>query len=222
MPATGHSDSPQRSEWVEDPAAGATLDCSTDEPAEGGERQLALFRVGALLRGDQRDLCLVKKVSKGGALIRAYSNLGVGDRVSLDFEGQAPIEGEVESVDGASAQIGFNQAIDVIGLLKVGSGGTPPRMPRVEVQAFALIRHGAVVHRVTIENISQGGVCAACNAAIDVGEPVTVTLSGMPPVPGVIRWSRSGRCGITFNTVMGLPLLVEWLNGRTTGEAASA
>ena len=37
-----------------------------------------MFRVGSLLVGEQRDLCLVKNVFSGGAVIRAYSKLPKG------------------------------------------------------------------------------------------------------------------------------------------------
>ena len=38
-----------------------------------GERHLTLFRVGSIVVEDRRELCLIKNVSAGGMLIRAYS-----------------------------------------------------------------------------------------------------------------------------------------------------
>ncbi|MBA3526110.1 MAG: PilZ domain-containing protein [Sphingomonas sp.] len=187
-----------------------------------GEQHLTIFRVGSLLTGGHRDLCLVKKVSQAGALIRAYGKLRAGDVVRLELKGQAAIDGTVASLDGTDTRIAFEQAIDVSQLLKVGPGGPPPRMPRIEVRAFALIRQGAVVHRANIHNISQGGISAECKADLEVGADATVTLAGMGPQQGVVRWSGSGGCGITFNTVLGLPQLVEWLHAHTSTKAASA
>lgn len=185
------------------------------------EQYLTLFRVGSLLIGQQRDLCLVKKVSRHGALVRAYSKLRLGEAVRLELKGQTAIDGRVASANGADTHIRFDQAIDVVRLLKGGPDGPPPRMPRVDVRAFALIRQGAVVHRATVHNISQGGISAECNAELQVGEEATVTLAGMGPQHGVVRWSGSGGCGITFNTVLGLPALVEWLHGHTAAQAGA-
>ena len=43
-----------------------------------GERHLTLLRVGSLIIGDRRELCLIKNVSAGGMLIRAYCDIALG------------------------------------------------------------------------------------------------------------------------------------------------
>ncbi len=210
---------------MEDLPTETSLYAAAEETGAGdadSEQHLTLFRVGSLLIGDHRDLCLVKKASSTGALIRAYSRLHAGELVRLELKGQLPIEATVASIDGTDARIVFSQAIDVLQLLKVGPGGPPPRMPRIDVRAFALIRQGAVIHRATINNISQGGISAECRAELEVGAPATVTLAGMGPQQGVVRWSGSGGCGITFNVVLGLPQLVEWLHGHSSTRAAAS
>ena len=184
------------------------------------ERHLTLFRVGSLLVGDQRDLCLVKNVFSGGAVIRAYSKLRKGQSVGLELNENQPIAGKIAGVKGADTRIEFNERIDVLALLKIGSDGPPPRMPRVEVQAFGLVRQGAITHRVGIANISQGGIGIHSDANLRVGDEATVTLAGLPPQPASVRWGRSGAYGITFNSVLGLPDLVEWLHAHS-GAAAS-
>ena len=199
-----------------------TLYSMPDEPGpapsrRSGERHLTLFRVGSMLVGDQRHLCLVKNISTGGALIRAYCQLREGQPVRLELKEQQPIEGQVSWVKGVDTGIEFKQKIDVLALLTVGSHG--PR-PRVEVRSFGVARQGALSHRAVINNISQGGVSAQCNADLEVGGEVIVTLTGLAPQQAVVRWGCSGAYGITFNSVLGLPLLVEWLRGQTaTGRA---
>lgn len=213
-------------EWVENLPTETSLyseaEVSGAAGGEDGEQHLTLFRVGSLLIGDHRDLCLVKKVSSTGALIRAYSTLRPGEPVRLELKGQAPIEATVLWVKGTDTRIEFRQAMDVFQLLKVGPGGPPPRMPRIDVRAFAMIRQGAVVHRAMIHNISQGGISAECKAQLEVGADATVTLAGMSPQHGVVRWSGSGGCGITFNTVLGLPQLVEWLHDHSSSRSAAS
>jgi len=192
--------------------------CDDPRPAPGrrtGERHLTLFRVGSMLVGDQRHLCLVKNISTGGALIRAYCELREGQPVKLELKEQQPIGGKVSWIEGADTGIAFSRKIDVLGLLTVGSHGPRPRMPRVEVRAFGVVRQGALSHRAVINNISQGGVSAQCSADLEVDGEVTVTLTGLAPQQAVVRWGCSGAYGITFNSVLGLPLLIEWLRGQT-------
>ena len=38
-----------------------------------------------------------------------------------------------------------------------------------------------------------------------------VTLAGLEPLPGVVRWQDGDAFGITFNRVVPLPLLVSWI-----------
>jgi hypothetical protein len=41
---------------------------------------------------------------------------------------------------------------------------------------------------------------------------VIVTLNGLAPVPGVVRWCEGDSYGITFNRAIALPALVAWLH----------
>jgi ABC-type nitrate/sulfonate/bicarbonate transport system substrate-binding protein len=43
---------------------------------------------------------------------------------------------------------------------------------------------------------------------------VIVTLPGLPPQSAVVAWKEGQRIGITFNSVLALAGLVEWLNAR--------
>lgn len=185
-----------------------------------GERHMTLFRVGSLLVGTRRSLCVVKNISCGGASIRAYCDLDEGQVVSLELKEQEPIDAKVTWVSGTDTGLEFANKIDVLSLLKVERDGIRPRMPRVEVGADGSIRQGALIHRLVVNNISQGGIRAQCGAELAVGGEVTVTLPGLAPVQGVVRWGCSDVYGITFNTVLGLPLLVDWLRTRMPAQAA--
>ena len=191
---------------------------SADPPSESNrrtdERHLTLFRVGAMLVGDRRELCLVKNISGGGALIRAYSALEPGTRVDVELKERQPVPGMVTWVKGSDAGITFDSPVDVVDLLKATSDGPRPRMPRVEVSCVGFVREGAILHRSLINNISQGGVSVEAANPLTVGGDVTVSLPGLPPQGAVVRWKDGQRYGITFNTVLALAALVEWLNAR--------
>ena len=191
-------------------------DASKQPQTRNPLQPLTLFRVGLLRSERRRDLCLVKKVASRAALVHSYASQTIGARVQLELEDQAPIDAVVKVVDGHEVELAFVKAVDVLTLLKFAAGAPPPRMPRIDVRAFALIRQGATSHRVTVQNISQGGISALHDSEFDAGAPATVSLRGLPPQPSVVRWSGPGICGVTFNAVLGLPQLVEWLHAHSS------
>ena len=191
---------------------------SADPPAEpnrrGDERHMTLFRVGSIIVGDRRELCLVKNISAGGALIRAYSALEAEAAVQIELKERQPVAGRVTWTKGSDAGITFDKPVDVVELLKTSSDGSRPRMPRVEICCVGFVREGAILHRSTVNNISQGGVSIETPNRLTVGADVTVSLAGLPPQDAVVRWNDGQRYGITFNNVLPLAGLVEWLKAR--------
>lgn len=191
---------------------------AAEPPADGNrradERHLALFRVGSIIVDTRRELCLVKNISAGGALIRAYCALAPEQPIEIELKEGQPVSGRVSWVRGSDAGITFDKPVDVLDLLKTGSDGTRQRMPRVEVGCTAFVRQGAILHRVILRNISQGGVSVEAPNSLVVGGEVTVSLPGLPPQAGVVRWQDEARYGITFNSVLPLAGLVEWLHSR--------
>ena len=69
-------------------------------------------------------------------------------------------------------------------------------------------------YRLRLCDISQGGLKVQCEAGLAPGSDVIVTLAGIEPLPGVIRWAAQGHAGITFNCMLALPTLVDWLRDR--------
>jgi len=193
-----------------------TLYSLADAPPErsdrrDSDRQLTLFRVGLLVIDGRRELCLIKNISAGGMLIRAYCAIEPGTRVAIELKCGEPVDGTVRWIDGDSIGVAFDQPIDVVGLLATSMEGPRPRMPRVQVDCIAWIREGAITHRVQALDVSQGGIKVSSNRDLPAGADVMVTLPGLPPVAGVVRWRDSGNYGVTFNKVVPLPLLVGWL-----------
>lgn len=178
------------------------------------ERHLTLFRVGSIIAGERRELCLVKNISAGGTLIRAYSSLEPDQRLQIELKEGQPIAGIVTWVRGSDAGITFDSPVDVIDLLKSSGDGPRPRMPRVEISCVGFVREGAVVNRAQVHNISQGGLKVESPNPLSPGADVTVSLPGLPPQGGTVRWNDGTLYGITFNSVLPLAGLVEWLQGR--------
>src|SRR5688500_14525690 len=97
----------------------------------GEERYLTLFRVGSPLVAGERQLCLIKNISTGGMLIRAYSDLTPGTALSVELKQGQHIDGTVSWIDGHSAGIAFDTRVDIVDLLSISAEGPRPRMPRV-------------------------------------------------------------------------------------------
>lgn len=175
------------------------------------ERHLTLFRVGSVTIGDRRELCLIKNISAGGMLIRAYCMLEPGTRLSVELKQGEQIAGAVSWYRDGCAGIAFDEPVDVVDLLASSMDGPRPRMPRVEVRCIVSVRQASQVYGLLARDISQGGVKVETSRSLDIGADVVVTLPGMSPMPGVVRWSESGCYGITFNRLIALSELVSWL-----------
>ncbi len=178
------------------------------------KRHLTLFRVGSLIIGERRELCLVKNISAGGALVRVYSALKPKQLLTIEIKEGQPVPGHVSWIKGTEAGIEFDGPVDVPDLLKSNGDGPRPRMPRIEVNCVCWVRDGADVSRAQLQNVSQGGMSFESSTPLRTGAEVTVTLPGLRPQAGVVRWCRGARYGITFNTVLPLAALVEWLQSR--------
>jgi hypothetical protein len=175
------------------------------------ERHLTLFRVGSVQVGDRRELCLIKNISAGGMMVRAYCTLEPDARVSVELKRGEQIQGRVNWVQDGSAGIEFDEQVDVVELLAASMEGPRPRMPRVEIRCIVSVRHGSQVYGMRAHDISQGGLKVESNRDLAIGTEVMVTLSGLPSQTGVIRW-KDGRCyGITFGRLLALTDLVGWL-----------
>lgn len=199
---------------------------SSDAPApeerRGGERHLTLFRVGTMLIDDRRELCLIKNISAGGAMLRLYTGgMTVGRSLTVELKCGQPLRGRVAWVREPNVGLKFDQQIDVVAMLTQSEDGPRPRMPRIETSSFVTLREGANVRRARACDISQGGIKVETALPFARNADVVVSLPGMPPQPGVVRWTESGFAGITFNRLLPLSILIEWLQSkRATSRAA--
>lgn len=200
-----------------------TLSDSVPEPidARSDERHLTLFRVGSLIVGGSRELCLIKNVSATGMMIRAYTTLREGMPVSVELKQGQMVAGTVRWVRGQSVGIMFDQRVDVVELLSSSMEGPRPRMPRVEVNCITSVRQGANVFGLMAHDVSQGGAKVECTKGLELGGEVMITLPGLPTIPGVVRWQEGNYYGISFNRLLALSELVEWLQDQRSAFAAA-
>ncbi len=176
-----------------------------------GERQLTLYRVGSVTIDKRRELCLIKNISAGGMLIRAYCTMHEGMALTVELKSGNPIMGKVSWVREFNVGVTFDQPIDVIEILSASMDGPRPRMPRIEVECFATVRDGTTTYRMHACDISQGGIKLETATILPRGTDVVVMLPNLGPISGVVRWVDETVCGITFNRLVALPQLVNWL-----------
>lgn len=191
---------------------------SAEPPTEGNrradERHVTLFRVGTIVVRGRRELCLVKNISAGGALVRAYCSLEPDMKLHIELKERQPVSGVVTWIKGTDAGITFDERVDVIELLKSSGDDPRPRMPRIEVRSVCFVRAGAILHRAIVHNISQGGLSVETPNGLSVNADVTVSIPGLSPQDAVVRWAHGDRYGLSFNSVLPLAGLVAWLQER--------
>lgn len=186
-----------------------------------GERHLSLLRVGALTIDGRRELCLIRNVSTGGMLIRAYCEIPAGTRLTIELKHGEPIVAMAKWTRDECVGVSFDQPIDILALLS-SEDGPKPRMPRVEVDCTAWVRVGADMHRARALDISQGGLKVQVRKELPLGAEVVVSIAGLDPCAGVIRWTDGGAYGITFNRALPLSVLVSWLQDQRGQTRAAA
>ena len=178
------------------------------------ERQLTILRVGILIVGGERELCLIRNISAGGLMAHVYRPLQSGQQVTVELKSGQQIGGRVVWTDRGNAGIAFDSPIEVGGLLAnppASSDGWRPRLPRVEVDRLGTLRAGAETFWIQVRDISQGGVKVELDRPVAPGSSIVVTPEDLRPLPGHVRWQKEGLCGIAFNQLLPLEELIAWL-----------
>jgi hypothetical protein len=73
--------------------------------------------------------------------------------------------------------------------------------------------------RARLVNVSQGGVRLETTADLVVGGDVVVTLPGLTPAAGVVKWHGGESYGVGFNRALVLSDLVQWLQEQQLNQA---
>ena len=199
---------------------------SADAPAcpdrRSDERYVSLLRVGAMTVEGRRELCLIRNISAGGMMIRPYSPIQVGTRLSVELKQGDGVIGCVQWSDKGMVGVVFDEPIDVVALLTATGGKPQPRMPRIELNCSALIRHEGNVFRVDVINISQGGICISSRDWLEINANVVVTLNGLHAAAGVVKWMEGDCYGIGFNRVYPVGELMTFLQEQQRQEQVRA
>lgn len=199
---------------------------STMAPAQPdrrqGDRYVSLLRVGALIIEGRRELCLIRNISAGGMMIRPYSPIATGTHVSVELKHGESVSGVAQWSDKGLIGITFDSAIDVLELLSPTGTETRPRMPRIELSCSTKLRHNGHVGVGRVVNISQGGICVSTRAMLPVDADVIITLPGLSPAAGVVKWADDDQYGIGFNRMFSMDELMAFLREQQRDELKQA
>jgi hypothetical protein len=183
-------------------------------------RHLTILRVGAVVVGERRELCLVRNISAGGLMAIVYTPIEKGERLAIELKTDHAIPGTVTWTRDSTVGVAFDDKIDVAEVLSHAAmldNGWRPRMPRVPVDRMATLRAGARTYWVSTRDISQGGVKVEADQPIEIGGETVVTLENFRPITGVVRWRKDNVVGISFNQVIPFHELGRWLTKQKTG-----
>ena len=180
-------------------------------------RHLTILRVGAVVVGDRRELCLVRNISAGGLMAIVYSPFRTGQTLAVELKSNHQITGTVTWTRDSTIGVAFDEKVDIAEVLSNAAAldnGWRPRLPRVPVDRLATLRAGARTYWVSARDISQGGVKLESDQPLEIGGETVVTLENFRPIPGVVRWRRENEVGISFNQVIPFHELGRWLTDR--------
>lgn len=174
-------------------------------------RELTMLRIGCLLFEERRELCLIRNISAGGALVRTYSQMTPGRPVALELKQGESVAGIVRWREGHMVGIMFNHILDIVQLLADTADWPRPRQPRVQVQELVKIQIGEAMQIAQALDLSQGGMKVRSRVGLTRNSQVMVEVSGLPHLWARVHWACGDTYGLVFAEPLPLKTLVGWV-----------
>lgn len=188
-------------------------DVPAREPDDPGVDSSRLERA-SLAQGSIRQLCSLRKLAEGGAVLHSDTPLAIGEMVALELTSGHRIAGEVIWRDGASAGIRFDRPIDLLAVIArnlVNQPGERRRLPRIELDCAAGIETNGVAETARIRDVSQGGVRVDTALTLAPGDAVRMAIDGMRPLEGRVAWAQGQSAGVSLEPELNWQELMPWL-----------
>ena len=188
------------------------IEVSRVERRSGNDRYVSIFRAGKLSRGGVDELCVLRNISAGGAMIAHNSTLEVGERVTLDLRFDEHLEATVAWVKGDRSGLQFDGQIDLPKILAGHTAGPKPRPPRLRADIAVTLIAGKTEHRARLHDISQAGACFAVDDRTLPRDPeFRVVLEGLGTFRAIACWRRGGFLGVNFASTLQMWPLNDWV-----------
>ena len=188
------------------------------------EADASVLQPGSLVLGSVRQVCLIRKISAGGAVLHADLPVEEGGRLELELETGEHLDGCIAWRRGSELGLRFDEPIDVLPILArnlVSQPGERRRMPRVEVYCPARLDLGTRTVLVTIRDIAQGGAKIETPFTAMPDDRFVITPEGLRPIASVVRWSNGNVAGIAFEPELEWQELMPWFKARRDAPTAN-
>lgn len=189
-------------------------------------RTMTLFLIGRIMSDRCDTLCCIRNLSAGGLKAEVRAPFVVGEPIRIEFRNGDIMPSSVRWVDRRAIGVQFDTPVDVERMLsecstvRRPSAALAPRAPRMPTNCPAEVRIEGRVHRVSVEDLSQGGAKLATALPLEKDMLLTLTVPGLDPLRGVVRWVRGDRVGVAFLEPIAFAVLAEWLNDPSIRYAA--
>jgi hypothetical protein len=183
----------------------------------------SVLQPGALVIGSIRQVCLIRKISAGGAILHVDTPAEEGRRLELELETGEHLDGTIVWCRGSELGLRFDQPIDILPILAralVSQPGERRRMPRVEVACPALLEASGRTELITVRDLAQGGAKIDTPFPLTQDERVVITPEGLRPIEGVVRWVQGTVAGISFQPELAWQEMIPWLRARRNAPPA--
>jgi hypothetical protein len=177
----------------------------------------SVLQPGELVIGSIRQVCLIRKISAGGAVLHVDTPAEEGRRLELELETGEHLDGTIVWCRGSELGLRFDEPIDILPILAralVSQPGERRRMPRVEVSCPALLEASGRTELVTVRDIAQGGAKLDTPFPLVEGERIVITPEGLRPIEGAVRWVRDCVAGVSFQPELAWQEMIPWLRAR--------
>lgn len=185
---------------------------------ESDEADPGLLDAVSFVHAAGRGSCALQRITAGGALLRTATPIEPGERLGLELTSGLRIEGTVAWRNGSRIGVSFDSRLDVVGSIARDLVNQPDerrRMPRIELRCTACVQTRQSIEFATTRDISQGGIRIETGLPLAVGEVVEISLDGLPPLTGEVRWRKDEFAGVRFTAEIGWQALMPWVRSMS-------
>jgi hypothetical protein len=191
------------------------------------QRVVTVFKVAKLVVGRRESLCIIRNVSPEGAKIETGYPLEQGDRAAIEFRSDRIIEGTVRWNAAGFAGVEFDRRVDlpqILAGIEWSPGATPGRAPRFDAALPILLVADDRPFEAQLANISLAGAAVTLGDAVELstGDIVELSIEGLEPMKGEVRWQRRGMVGLRFLAPIHFRVLADWLGAVARRHAVMA
>jgi hypothetical protein len=185
-------------------------------------RYTLILRVAILEQAGKSSFCLVKNISNTGVQLKIYSQPDIDVKTVLRIADEHALEGCIAWIKGDTAGVSFEEELDAPTLLRVQQKLRSNRrraIPRLSIEAFALLRTGGRTFQATVRDLSSLGARVRTASAIAASDRVFVQLRDLPSIAAYVRWTDGDEAGLVFETPIPMQIIAQWVSERTRAVA---